>query len=93
MSPLGCPFISPEHHTGGADNWTLALFFYIKFKGFFRWLETYKTCLYAHQSTVEIVYILQYKGKTTFFSFYILILILEMKLFMIYWAYRTDNKA
>lgn len=35
LSPLRCPFISPEHHIGGADNWTLALFFYIKFKGFF----------------------------------------------------------
>lgn len=31
---LKCAFILPEYHIGGADIWTSALFFYIKFKGF-----------------------------------------------------------
>lgn len=33
VSPLRCPFISPEYHIGGADNWTWTLVSYIKFKG------------------------------------------------------------
>lgn len=60
VSPLRYPFILPEYHIVGADNWTWALFFYIQFKGkhfsHFQMARTtalkLQTCLYEHQSPV-----------------------------------------
>lgn len=63
VSPLRCPFISPECHIGGPDNWTWALASYIKFKGryVFHFLDGLgycwkltETCLCAHQSRVSL---------------------------------------
>lgn len=71
VSPLRYPFISPEYHIVGADNWTWALFFYIQFKGkhfsHFQMARTtalkLQTCLYEHQSPVLLQTVVYQTGN------------------------------